>query len=81
MDLLKTYLVEAKAFNTPNLRGLIFGNPSVDMDSVVGSIVMSYYYGSDMNPNQEMKGIKYTPVINCPRDELNLRFDIIENLR
>ena len=50
------------------------------MDSVVGSIVMSWYYGSSVNPNYDPKGIKYIPVINCPKDELALRFDILENL-
>ena len=81
MKSVREYLVEAKKYNKPHLKGLMFGNASADMDSVVGSIVMSWYYGSSVNPNYDPNGIKYIPVINCPKDELSLRFDILENLK
>ena len=70
MKAIRNYLVEAKEYNTPNLKGLIFGNASADMDSVVGSIIMSWYYGSSVNPDYHENGIKYVPVLNCPKDEL-----------
>ena len=57
MEALKTYLCTARhEGNHPDLRFLIFGNTSADMDSVVGSILMSYYYGLKT-------GNKYIPVI------------------
>ena len=70
MDLLKQYLMDAKAVNTPHWKYLIFGNTSADMDSVVGSMLMSYFYG-------RKTGNKYTPVIYCTRHELTFRFEIL----
>ena len=45
MNKLKEYLYAAKQFNTP-IRALVMGNPSADMDSVVGSIILSYVLGA-----------------------------------
>ena len=73
MNNLKDYLVSAMAENRPTYKNLIFGNTSADMDSVVGSILMSWYYGTKT-------GIKYTPVIYCTRHELNFRFEILQHL-
>lgn len=83
MQVLKNYLVEAKAFNTPSIRALVFGNPSVDMDSVIGSLGMSWYYGSGAGGEEAKDGggkLMYSPVINCSKENLYLRFDIIHNL-
>ena len=70
---LKAYLIEAKKYNTPDIKAVVFGNTSADMDSVVGSMCMSWYYG--------MKGdVKYTPVIYCKKADLLLRIEIMEHL-
>lgn len=75
MNTLKEYLINARQFNKPKLRALVFGNPSADMDSVVASITMSWYCGI-YKPGYHL----YTPVINCPRKELPLRIEIVEHL-
>ena len=49
------------------------GNTSADMDSVVGSLALSWYYG-------ETTKNAYSPVINCLRNELRYRIEIIEHL-
>ena len=58
MNSLKNYLVSARHFNTPKLRALILGNPSADMDSVIGCLALSWFYG-------HTKDLKYIPVVNC----------------
>ena len=58
MNCLKQYLIQARKFNTPFLRALVIGNPSADMDSVVGATALSWYYGYNNK-------LKYSPVINC----------------
>jgi inorganic pyrophosphatase/exopolyphosphatase len=73
MHSLQKYLVDAREFNTPSYRALVLGNPSADMDSVVGAIALSWFYG-------EGKPLKYTPVINCLRSEIKLRIEIMEHL-
>lgn len=49
------------------------GNPSADMDSVLCAMVASWYY-SEVEPSRA--NVLYSPLINCPRDELKYRFDI-----
>ena len=73
MNDLKQYLVSAMNENRPTFKNLIFGNTSADMDSVVGSILMSWFYGTKT-------GVKYTPVVYCTRHELTFRFEILEHL-
>ena len=73
MDKLKQYLIDAKAENSPKWKYLIFGNTSADMDSVCGSMLMSYFYGMKT-------GNKYTPVVYCTRHELTFRFEILKHL-
>ena len=82
MQRLNNYLLRAHAFNTgagrkANNCGLIFGNTSADMDSVVGAILMAWYYG-ELKPLKE--GRFYSPVINIPRDQLHLRIEIVRHL-
>ena len=53
----------------------MLGNPSADMDSVVGSFVMSWLFG-------ELKAtgdLLYSPVINCKRQELPMRIEIMRH--
>jgi inorganic pyrophosphatase/exopolyphosphatase len=73
MDRLKEYLIDARFENSPKWKYLIFGNTSADMDSVVGSMLMSWYYF-------QKTGNKYTPVVYCTRHELTFRFEILEHL-
>lgn len=68
--------MQARAFNTPKVKAIVMGNPSADMDSVVGSIALSWWYGS-LAGNAPLK---YCPVINCPREDLSMRVDIVHNL-
>jgi inorganic pyrophosphatase/exopolyphosphatase len=48
---------------------ICMGNVSVDMDSVVGSLILSYYY------NLKYKEI-YIPVVNCKRSFFPIKLDI-----
>lgn len=73
MHSLKQYLISAREFNTPSYKALVLGNSSADMDSVVGAISLSWFYG-------EGKPLKYTPVVNCLRSEIKLRIEIMEHL-
>ena len=74
MKALREYLIHARAANAPHLQALVLGNPSADMDSVVSSFALSWLCGSraDHPP--------YSPVINCSRNELKLRIDIVRHL-
>jgi hypothetical protein len=45
------------------------GNVSVDMDSVVGSLTLAYYY------NLKYKQM-YLPVVNCKRSFFPIKLDI-----
>jgi inorganic pyrophosphatase/exopolyphosphatase len=76
MKALKDYIVSAKQFNTPKIRALVLGNSSADMDSVVGAMTLSWYFGSLKNDNN----LQYVPMINCTREELKMRIDIINHL-
>lgn len=62
----------ARKFNLPTLRALCIGNVSADMDSVVGSLVMSQLISDNT--------LKYTPVILCQKEELPLRIEIVQHL-
>ena len=73
MNNLKEYLQVAMTHNQPAYKNLVFGNTSADMDSVVGSILMSWFYSFKT-------GIKYTPVVYCTRHELTFRFEILGHL-
>jgi inorganic pyrophosphatase/exopolyphosphatase len=73
MNTFKTYLQEARKENNPVLKNVVFGNTSADMDSVVGSMLMSWFYANQT-------GIKYTPVVYCTRHELTFRFEILGHL-
>lgn len=48
---------------------LCMGNVSVDMDSVVGSLTLAYYY------NLKYKEA-YVPVVNCSRSFFPMKLDI-----
>ena len=77
MQNLKEYLIKARKFNSPKIKALVFGNSSADMDSVVTSFITSYYYGFIKNHSNYL----YSPVINCARQDLILRIEIIEHLK
>jgi len=73
MFYLKEYLADAMRINSPVYKNLIFGNTGADMDSVVGSILMCYLY-------YKKTGVHYTPVTQCTRVEIHLRFEILGHL-
>ena len=62
----------ARESRSSNLR-IVLGNTSCDLDSVVGSLILSYYY-------TEKLGKLYTPVINCPRGEFFCKLEITTHL-
>ena len=71
MKSFKEYLKKAKALNLPRSKAIVMGNVSADMDSVVGSMAMSWCYGLKADAPQ------YSPLINCSRDELKMRIEIV----
>lgn len=73
MNQIKQYLIDAKKDNSPYYKALVFGNTSADMDSVVGSILMAWFFGTQT-------GVKYMPVVYCTRHELTFRFEILQHL-
>lgn len=77
VDSLKDYLARAHAYNQPDCYALVLGNPSADMDSVMGAIFTAWYYGEF---DTEQEGHLYSPVINIPRAELELRQEIWAHL-
>lgn len=48
---------------------LVIGNTGADMDSVVGSLGLAYYLSLKT-------GNLWTPVVNCPSDQLRLKVEI-----
>ena len=73
MNNLKQYLKTARKANAPAYKNIVIGNTSADMDSVCGSMLMSWFYFNKT-------GIQYTPAIYCTRHELTFRFEIMEHL-
>ena len=57
----------------PPLR-IALGNPSCDMDSVIGSIAMGYFFSIT-------SGNLILPVINTARDAFPAKFEIIKHLK
>jgi exopolyphosphatase len=53
---------------------ICLGNVSVDMDSVVGSLSMAYYYGLKFQK-------PYIPVVNCKRSFFPMKLDINMHLQ
>ena len=75
MNALKEAMVNARKFNGQAVKALCFGNTSADMDSVVGSMLMSWLFTSTSKSN-----LHYSPVILCARSELPWRIEIIQHL-
>lgn len=71
MGYLKAHLRHARNYNKPTLISLAIGNPSVDMDSVISSFLVSLLLKQEH---------QYTPVINCSRDEFKFRIDVVKHL-
>lgn len=61
--------------SVPKLQKIVLGNSSADMDSVVGSIALSWYYGQIRNLGP------FSPVVNCPRSEFKFRIEIVQHLK
>ena len=71
MEKFKQYLVKALQAQRP--LKLCFGNVSCDMDSVVGSLALGYYF------NLSQGGL-YTPAINCPKILFKNKLEITMHL-
>lgn len=72
----------------PNKFYFILGNESADIDSIIGSICLAYHkyhnnesnsldFGSPLSEEVLFKSPEkfYIPIINCPKEEINTRFD------
>ena len=60
-----------KLFQKSEIKGFILGNSSADYDSVFGSIIYAYYMTT------YLKTI-YLPLIDCPKADMKLRFEIVQ---
>jgi inorganic pyrophosphatase/exopolyphosphatase len=66
-------VVEKARHKNPNfIYNYCLGNVSADMDSVIGSMTLSYYYYLKYDKS-------YIPVININKDEFPLRLDIVHH--
>lgn len=72
----------------PNKFYFILGNESADIDSIIGSICLAYhkYHNNETNSLDLSLSLSeealcktqdkfYIPIINCPKEEINTRFD------
>lgn len=72
MDKFTTYLSKAIGIaksKQPSPLRIVLGNVSADMDSVVGSMALSYYYYLKNNDNP------FIPVINSKRSDFFLKLE------
>ena len=53
---------------------ITLGNVSADMDSVVGSMALAYYYFLKQDQY-------FVPVVNCRRQDIYLKLDIIKHFQ
>ena len=77
MEKFRAYLVKSInlfRMKSPDTKvNIVLGNVSNDMDSVIGSMTLAYYY--------HLKAEKaYVPVINVLKQNFPLRLEIIEHL-
>lgn len=72
--MLKKYLAHLSKEGGRNLGRFVIGNSSVDYDSFFGSIIMAYLLTTST-------GNLYQPIIDCSRQDLNLRFEIMAVLQ
>lgn len=70
MEAFRTFLTTARtALPSAGHLKICIGNVSVDMDSVVGSLTLAYYYSLK---SQEI----ITPVVNCKKGFFPMKLDI-----
>ncbi len=70
MEAFRHFITQARSLVTSQAAlKICMGNVSVDMDSVVGSLILAYYY------NMKYKEI-YIPVVNCKRSFFPIKLDI-----
>jgi len=77
MEKFRSYLAKAVALfrtRSPESRvSLVLGNVSNDMDSVVGSMTLAYYY---FLKHQKV----FVPVLNVQKHNFSLRIEIVKHL-
>lgn len=70
MEALRTLLANSKSLlHSPSPLLICLGNVSVDMDSVLGSLSLAYYY--TLKHQQP-----YIPVVNCKKSFFSMKLDI-----
>ena len=77
MKSLPYFKIIPELFNSSARRCFVLGNVSVDMDSVVSSLVLSYAMQTLRTDSDPI----YLPLINCSEAELDFRFDIVHLLK
>jgi inorganic pyrophosphatase/exopolyphosphatase len=70
---LKTYLAHLSKEGGRSLGRFVIGNSSVDYDSFFGSIILAYLLTTTT-------GKLYQPIIDCSKEDLRLRFEIMATL-
>lgn len=58
-----------------NWAKVVLGNVSADMDSVFGALVLAYCLSEVRN--RQIRGVSVLPVVNIPRQDLQLRTEVV----
>lgn len=48
----------------------VLGNSGSDYDSIIGSLVLAFYMTTSFK-------VLHLPIVECPRNDINLRFDVV----
>ena len=66
----RKYLTSLKSLLSSNqCSNFVLGNSGADYDSIIGSLVYAFYMTTSFK-------VLYLPIIDCPRQDLALRFDV-----
>ena len=65
----RNYLAQMSQVPLAQVRHFIIGNTSVDYDSFFGSVLLAYFLTRTTSTT-------YIPLIDCPKNELPLRFEV-----
>lgn len=73
----RDYLKSLKYLASKSVKlNFVLGNSSVDFDSFFGSLIYSYYLNHFSTPEET-----YVPLIDCPEEDIKLRFEIYKILK
>lgn len=70
----RKYLISLKSLLSSNqCSNFVLGNSGADYDSIIGSLVYAFYMTTSFK-------VLHLPIIDCPRQDLALRFDVVNVL-